>query len=120
MGDIKFIFPNDQNIYLHYTSAPELFSRVRRDFSHGCIRVETPVALAQFVLRDHPEWTAQRIADAMGSRQSRTVRLDQTIPVLIAYSTVVVKGGGKVYFFPDIYQQDEHLEQALRSPRRDL
>ncbi|MER1940323.1 MULTISPECIES: L,D-transpeptidase family protein [unclassified Castellaniella] len=120
MGDIKFIFPNDQNIYLHYTSAPELFSRARRDFSHGCIRIETPVALAQFVLRQHPEWTRQRIVDAMGSGQSRTLRLDHPVPVLIAYSTVIVKGDGKVYFFPDIYHQDARLEQALGSARRGL
>lgn len=120
MGNIKFIFPNDQNIYLHYTSAPELFSRARRDFSHGCIRIETPVALAQFVLRNHPEWTQQRIVDAMGSGRSRTLRLDETIPVLIAYSTVVVKDGGKVHFFPDIYHQDARLKQALRSTRPGL
>ncbi len=113
MGDIKFIFPNDQNIYLHYTSAPELFSRARRDFSHGCIRIETPVALAQFVLHNHPEWTQQRIVDAMESGQSRTLRLDHPVPVLIAYSTVVVRSDGKVYFFPDIYHQDARLKQAL-------
>lgn len=117
LGDIKFIFPNDENIYLHHTPAPELFSRVRRDFSHGCIRIESPVALARFVLRNRPEWTPERIVDAMNSGTSRTLRLDEPIPVLIAYSTVVVKDGGKVYFFPDIYQQDARLEQALRSAR---
>ncbi|NYT24185.1 L,D-transpeptidase family protein [Alcaligenaceae bacterium] len=117
LGDIKFIFPNDQNIYLHHTPAPQLFSRVRRDFSHGCIRIEFPVELARFVLKNKPEWTAERIEEAMGRGQSRTLRLDEPIPVLIAYSTVVVKDGGKVYFFPDIYQQDARLEQALRSAR---
>jgi len=117
LGDIKFIFPNDQNIYLHHTPSPQLFSRVRRDLSHGCIRIEFPVELAQFVLRNKPEWTADRIKEAMGQGRSRTMRLDESIPVLIAYSTVVVKDGGKVHFFPDIYQQDARLEQALRSAR---
>jgi len=117
LGDIKFIFPNDQNIYLHHTPAPQLFSRARRDFSHGCIRIEHPVQLAQFVLRNKPEWTRERIEEAMGGGKSRTLRLDEPIPVLIAYSTVVVKDGGKVFFFPDIYQQDARLEQALRRAR---
>lgn len=117
LGDIKFIFPNDQNIYLHHTPAPELFSRVRRDFSHGCIRIESPVELAQFVLKHQPEWTTGRIEQAMRGGTSRTVRLHEPVPVLIAYGTVVVKRGGKVYFFPDIYQQDARLEQALQAAR---
>lgn len=117
LGDIKFIFPNDQNIYLHHTPSPQLFTRARRDFSHGCIRVEAPVELAQFVLRNQPEWTTERIREAMGGGISRTLRLQEVIPVLITYSTVVVKNGGKVYFFPDIYKQDALLEQALQSRR---
>lgn len=118
LGDIKFIFPNDQNIYLHHTPAPQLFSRTRRDFSHGCIRIESPVQLALFVLRGSPEWTETRIDEAMRAGKSRTIKLDQSIPVLIAYSTAVVKNGGKVYFYPDIYQQDARLEQALRNAGR--
>lgn len=117
MGTIKFIFPNDQNIYLHHTSTPQLFARARRDLSHGCIRIEEPVELAQFVLRNQPEWTPERIRNAIQSGRSSILRLQQTIPVLIAYSTVVVKEDGKVYFFSDIYQQDERLDQALGSVR---
>lgn len=115
LGDIKFIFPNDQNTYLHHTPAPELFSRVRRDFSHGCIRIESPVQLALFVLHGNPQWPEIRIEEAMKGGKSRTIRLEQPIPVLIAYSTAVVKNGGKVYFYPDIYQQDARLERALRN-----
>lgn len=118
LGDIKFIFPNDQNIYLHHTPAPELFSRVRRDFSHGCIRIEFPVELARFVLHDQPEWTGTRIDEAMKAGKSHTIKLEHFIPVLIAYSTAVVKNGGKVYFLPDIYQQDARLEQALQGVGR--
>jgi murein L,D-transpeptidase YcbB/YkuD len=91
LGDIKFVFPNNANIYLHHTPAPQLFARDRRDFSHGCIRVEAPVALAQFVLRDDPAWTEERIRQAMEKGASATLSLKQPLPVLIAYSTVVVK-----------------------------
>jgi murein L,D-transpeptidase YcbB/YkuD len=113
LGAIKFVFPNNDNIYLHDTSAPLLFSRARRDFSHGCIRVEEPVALAKFVLQDDPEWSEQRIRDAMTRGQSSTVRLKEPLPVVIAYSTVVVKGG-KPHFLRDLYGHDRLLDQALR------
>ncbi|HEY9459390.1 MAG TPA: L,D-transpeptidase family protein, partial [Paralcaligenes sp.] len=113
LGDIKFIFPNNQNIYLHHTPAPELFNRYRRDFSHGCIRIEDPVALAKFVLHEEPEWTEARIRDAMTNGVSKTIRLRQPVPVLITYSTVIVKND-KVYFFPDLYGQDALLDKALR------
>ena len=114
LGDIKFIFPNDDNIYLHHTPAPQLFKRERRDFSHGCIRVEEPVALARFVLQDQPEWTEERIRDAMENGNSRTIRLQQPLPVVIAYATAIVKSDGRVYFFQDIYGHDKLLDGALR------
>lgn len=113
MGDIKFIFPNDMNIFLHHTSTPALFDRHRRDFSHGCIRVEEPVALAQFVLQNQPQWTEERITEMMSTRTSKTIRLDQPIPVLLHYSTAVVKND-KIYFLPDLYDHDVLLDQALR------
>jgi len=113
LGDIKFVFPNNDNIYLHHTPTPQLFQRDRRDFSHGCIRVEEPVALAQFVLRDEPTWTEERIRAAMAQGRSSTLRLKQPLPVLIAYSTVVVKGE-QVFFYPDLYGHDQLLDQALR------
>ena len=117
VGDIKFILPNNGNIYLHHTPAMQLFERNRRDFSHGCIRVEEPVALAQFVLRNEPSWTEDRIRAAMSAGKSRTIRLPQPIPVVIAYSTAVVKHGS-VYFFPDIYGHDKLLDAALRESTR--
>ena len=113
LGDIKFVFPNHDNIYLHHTPAPQLFGRDRRDFSHGCIRVEAPVALAQFVLHDEPEWTEARIREAMEQGVSTTVKLKQPLAVLIAYSTVIVKGG-RVFFYPDLYGHDRLLDAALR------
>jgi murein L,D-transpeptidase YcbB/YkuD len=117
LGDIKFIFPNDRNIYLHHTPAPELFQQNRRDFSHGCIRLEDPVALAKFVLNDEPAWSEDRIRAAMGGGRSQTIRLAQPIPVVIAYSTVNVLND-KVYFFEDIYGHDALLEQALKRRKR--
>lgn len=113
LGAIKFIFPNNSNIYLHHTPAPALFARQRRDFSHGCVRVEAPVALARFVLQDDPRWTPERIAQAMASGISSTVRLAEPLPVLIAYSTVVVKQG-LVHFYDDLYGHDRLLDAALR------
>jgi murein L,D-transpeptidase YcbB/YkuD len=113
LGDIKFVFPNNSNIYLHHTPATGLFQRDRRDLSHGCIRVEEPVALAQFVLQNAPEWTEARIRAAMGQGQSSTLRLAEALPVVIAYSTAIVKNG-KVNFFADIYGHDRLLDRALR------
>ena len=112
LGDIKFAFGNS-SIYLHHTAAPALFQRERRDLSHGCIRVEEPVALARFVLQNSPEWSEERIRAAMTRGQSATLRLAEPLPVLIGYSTTVVKQG-KVHFLADIYGHDRLLDQALR------
>ena len=113
LGDIKFVFPNHDNIYLHHTPTPRLFERDRRDLSHGCIRVQEPVALAQFVLRDEPAWTEDRIRQTMEKGESSTLALKQPLPVLIAYSTVLVKGG-RVFFYPDLYGHDRLLDKTLR------
>ncbi|HJV59756.1 MAG TPA: L,D-transpeptidase family protein [Albitalea sp.] len=117
LGDIKFVFPNRDNIYLHHTPATSLFARDRRDFSHGCIRVEQPVALADFVLEGMPQWDEARIREAMGQGQSMTLRLAQPVPVLIAYGTTLVKGG-RTYFFDDLYGHDRLLDIALREHER--
>jgi murein L,D-transpeptidase YcbB/YkuD len=113
LGDIKFVFPNHENIYLHHTPATELFERERRDFSHGCIRVENPVELAGFVLHGMPQWDDVGVRRAMGRGVSATLRLEQPVRVLIAYGTALVKEG-RVYFFDDLYGQDPKLDAALR------
>ena len=113
LGDIKFVFPNRNNIYLHHTPATKLFERDRRDLSHGCIRVEQPVALAKFVLQDTPDWSEERIRASMGKGESATIRLTEPVRVLIAYGTVLVKGG-QIHFFEDIYGLDRLLDTALR------
>jgi murein L,D-transpeptidase YcbB/YkuD len=116
LGDIKFVFPNNDNIYLHHTPAVRLFERDRRDFSHGCIRVEQPVALAVFVMQGMPGWTEERIRQAMSDADPTTVRLAEPLPVLIAYGTAMVKEG-RVHFYDDIYGHDRRLDAALRQPR---
>jgi murein L,D-transpeptidase YcbB/YkuD len=114
LGLVVFMFPNEHNVYLHSTPAPELFSRSRRDFSHGCIRAEDPVALAEWVLRENQGWTKDKIVAAMNSgRDSQQVNLAQKIPVVIIYATAVVLPDGEVKFFQDIYGHDAHLVKAL-------
>ncbi len=103
LGLVKFMFPNQYNVYMHGTPEQELFARSRRDFSHGCIRVEDPVALAAWVLRDKPEWTVDRIRATMNGDTTVQVNLDKPVPVLILYSTAVVEPDGEVRFFDDIY-----------------
>ncbi|MGB9382649.1 L,D-transpeptidase family protein, partial [Candidatus Binatus sp.] len=114
LGLVKFIFPNQYNVYLHSTPEPELFSRSRRDFSHGCIRVERPADLAAWVLRDRPEWTMDKIQAAMNTGPDNVqVNLKNPIPVLILYSTAVVDPNGEVRFFDDIYGYDKSLNRVL-------
>lgn len=113
LGLVKFMFPNAYNVYMHGTPATQLFARSRRDFSHGCIRVENPLALAEWVLRDNPEWTEDRIVAAMNGSETIQVDLTHPIPVLILYNTAVVKPDGQIYFFDDIYGHDAELRQVL-------
>ena len=117
LGDIKFVFPNRQNIFLHHTPATSLFERERRDFSHGCIRVEDPVALARFVLQGEAGWSDERIRTAMAAGSSSTLQLARPLPVLIAYGTALVIDG-QPHFFADLYGHDRVLDAALRGAAR--
>jgi len=113
LGLVKFMFPNSYNVYMHGTPATQLFARSRRDFSHGCIRVENPLALAEWVLHNNPEWTKDRIIAAMNDSETIQVDLTHPIPVLILYSTAVVGPDGQIHFFDDIYGHDAALRQVL-------
>jgi murein L,D-transpeptidase YcbB/YkuD len=113
LGLVKFAFPNTNNVYLHSTPSQGLFKRARRDFSHGCIRVEYPVTLAEFVLKDYPEWTRDRIQAAMQKAKPSTVALKTPIPVYIFYSTVLADASGQARFFNDIYGHDQILRDQL-------
>ena len=111
---MKFIFPNSFNVYMHDSPEQELFSRTRRDFSHGCIRLEKPADLAVFVLREIPGWDMARVRASMAQGDNRQVNLPRPIPVLIVYGTVVVPEDGLVHFYDDIYGHDKDLDQVLQ------
>jgi L,D-transpeptidase YcbB len=113
LGLVKFIFPNNYSVYMHDTPATELFERSRRDFSHGCIRLERPSDLAEWVLRDNPNWTRERIRAAMNGSAPQQVNLENSIPVLIVYATVIVSEDGLVHFYDDIYGHDAALQKVL-------
>jgi L,D-transpeptidase YcbB len=106
LGLVKFMFPNPYNVYLHDTPADALFSRETRAFSHGCVRVEDPETLADYLLGDHPEWTPDRIREAMHAAQQTTVKLRERVPVYITYFTARVSSDGQMMFFRDVYGKD--------------
>jgi murein L,D-transpeptidase YcbB/YkuD len=114
LGLAKFIFPNSEDIYMHGTPAQQLFSKTRRDFSHGCIRVEDPEALALWVLRDQPEWTREKIEEAMQGDKPTRVNLKEKITVVIFYDTVHVSSQNVIFFVDDIYGHDAALDAALK------
>lgn len=115
LGLVKFMFPNQFNVYLHDTPAASLFTRANRSFSHGCVRVEDPVALAQYVLRDQPEWTTEKISAAMRSGEEHQVKLKSPIPVYLGYWTVSVDSGGVVQFRDDVYGIDRQLAAKVQN-----
>jgi murein L,D-transpeptidase YcbB/YkuD len=114
LGLVKIIFPNPDNVYLHGTDAPELFSPDVRDFSHGCIRVEKPADLVSWVLRNNPGWDLERVKATMnGEKNNLQVNLVARIPVLIVYGTATVNEENQIRFFDDIYGYDAELDKAL-------
>src|ERR1700741_4180407 len=98
LGLVKFMFPNQFNVYLHDTPADSLFARAVRSFSHGCVRLEQPEQLAQYVLADQPEWTPERIREAMHSGQEKTVKLNGPLPVYLGYWTARISADGILQF----------------------
>ena len=106
LGAVKFVIPNDSNVYLHDTPARQLFSSVRRDFSHGCIRLEDARDLAIWVMRGDPAWNADSVDAAMARPQTRRVALTRSIPVFVEYNTVLATADGLVWFLPDVYHRE--------------
>jgi murein L,D-transpeptidase YcbB/YkuD len=125
LGLVKFMFPNQFNVYLHDTPADSLFARASRSLSHGCVRLEQPEKLAQYVLRDQPEWTPERIHEAMHSGEETIVKLKTVIPVYLGYWTARVSPDHQVQFRKDVYGIDgrqsaklaERLERMKTSAR---
>jgi L,D-transpeptidase YcbB len=115
LGLIKFGFSNAGQVYLHGTPSPELFSRSRRDFSHGCIRVEDPPALANWVMRDEPGWQPDSTIAGVRGPDTRRTWLSHPLILALFYTTAVVRPDGTIWFYDDIYSQDRRLDQALRN-----
>jgi murein L,D-transpeptidase YcbB/YkuD len=106
LGLVKFQFPNPFDVYLHDTPQDALFNKEHRALSHGCVRLENPVALAQYVLRDEPEWTVEKIDEAMNAGHEHAVALKPHLPVHIGYFTAWVNPDGSVTYTDDPYNLD--------------
>lgn len=108
LGELKFLFPNSHDIYMHDTPSRELFERDMRAFSHGCVRVRDPRQFAAVVLG----WTPEEVAAKVESKDSQTVRLKEKLPVHITYFTAWPDEAGNIVYFNDIYGRDRTLENA--------
>ena len=120
LGLVKFMFPNQYDVYLHSTPATELFNRTRRDFSHGCVRVQEPAKLAAWVLSDQQDgkgqevWDIDKVTAAMQSgADNHQVNLKTPVPIVIFYVTGFVEDDGHTHFFDDIYGYDAQLQAVL-------
>lgn len=113
LGNVKFMFPNPHNVYLHDTPQRELFERVQRDFSSGCIRVDRPLELAAYLLGADPQWTPERIRAVVAEGRERSIFLPEPVPVHLLYMTSFVDPEGRVHFRTDIYGRDRIVLEAL-------
>jgi murein L,D-transpeptidase YcbB/YkuD len=113
LGRVKFLFPNENDVYLHDTPSRNLFGRDQRALSHGCVRVENPEALAQWVLRGETDWSQERIAAGLKQTKPLQANLQQAIPVFMLYHTVTVGEDGEVHFWKDLYKQDAALAAKI-------
>jgi murein L,D-transpeptidase YcbB/YkuD len=114
LGLVKFIFPNQYDIYLHSTPAVSLFERSRRDFSHGCIRVQKPIDLAVWVLQGQGDWDEDKVQEAMSDGpDNKTVSLKTPLPIVIFYLTAIAAEDGHIHFFDDIYGYDAEMQKVF-------
>jgi L,D-transpeptidase YcbB len=116
LGQLKFVFPNQFNVYMHDTPARDLFKQLSREFSHGCIRIERPLDLAEYGLRGDSAWTPDKLVAAIASGKERTVRLPRPLPVYILYATAWVDRSGALQLRPDTYNLDAPVAKALSVP----
>jgi murein L,D-transpeptidase YcbB/YkuD len=114
LGGIKFDIPNRYTVYLHDTPAKALFARPMRAFSHGCMRIEKPLELAEYLLTGQPEWTRARIEQAASSRREQAVRVRNPLPVHVLYWTAWVDGSGVLHLRDDVYERDASLYAAMK------
>ncbi|WP_255080862.1 murein L,D-transpeptidase [Lacihabitans sp. CCS-44] len=109
LGKIKFLFPNNYNIYLHDTPAKSLFGETNRSFSHGCIRVENPKSLAEYILRNDAKWNSENIDNILKTDVEKRITVTPTLPVYLLYLTSWVAHDGNLHFRKDIYGHDKKL-----------
>jgi L,D-transpeptidase YcbB len=110
---VKFLFPNSYSIYLHDTPSKSKFEESKRAFSHGCIRLSQPKKLAEFLLRNEPEWNSEKIEEAMNAGKEKYVNVKEPIPVYIVYLTAFVDVNGQLNFRNDVYGHDEKMVKQL-------
>lgn len=113
LGKVKFLFPNSFNIYLHDTPAKNLFAESRRAFNHDCIRLAEPKKLAMYLLRNYPEWTEEKIKDAMNAGKEKYITLREAVPVFITYFTAWVDRNGKLNTRQDVYNRDKRIARMI-------
>ena len=113
LGKMKFLFPNNYHIYLHDTPSKYLFNSNKRAFSHGCIRVENPLKLANYLLRNNAEWNPQKVDEILQTDQQVGIRINPIVPVYIAYFTAWVDSNGQLNFRNDLYQLDAKLSKEI-------
>jgi murein L,D-transpeptidase YcbB/YkuD len=117
LGRVKFLFPNENDVYLHDTPARSLFAREQRTFSHGCVRVENPQALAEWVLRNEADWNKDRIVESLKLTKPLQVSLATPIPVFMVYHTATAGEDGVVHFWKDVYQRETTTAALVPRPR---
>lgn len=110
LGLVKFEFPNPYDVYLHGTSAQNLFAEDVRDFSHGCVRLENPFALVSYLMKDKEEWSDEKLADLLANNKPTYVNVPEPIPVVITYITAWIDEDGNLNFRDDIYGRDNEPE----------
>jgi murein L,D-transpeptidase YcbB/YkuD len=116
LGRIKFFIPNEHGVYLHGTPAPELFGRARRDFSHGCVRLQDPLRLAEWVLNGEEGWTRERMLDVIAQGRTRSITVSRPPRVVVFYVTAAfIPEEGHVRFVDDIYGHDARLDAWLKA-----
>ncbi|MEO5946028.1 MAG: L,D-transpeptidase family protein, partial [Chitinophagaceae bacterium] len=113
LGKVKFIFPNSFNMYFHDTPSKSLFSKDKRAFSHGCIRLSEPQKMAEWLLENDKEWTTEKIVTAMNQTKEKWVKLKDPVPVFIIYYTAWVDTEGLLNFRDDVYQHDSELIKKM-------
>jgi murein L,D-transpeptidase YcbB/YkuD len=117
LGEAKFMFPNHHAVYMHGTPAKRLFAKDKRDFSHGCIRLEDPPRLAEHVLSQEPGWDKDRIDELLESGENTLVGLSKPLDVYLVYGTAVTDPDGTVRFMRDVYGHDKNMARLLGEQR---